>query len=168
VTAVFTTHTELDGYGVAWIGGTTVKVIEVMLDKSACGWSPEEIHFHHPHLSLAQIHAALTYYYENQDVMDAQIRRGLEESDELAAQLSDPRFRKTLRDLKRSVSALGFYSLSSRLYYYARLIEERCDCLLPLQRNRKGLPSGNEPTVREHPTCCVTETDRPRFGPQSF
>jgi uncharacterized protein (DUF433 family) len=103
VTAVFTTHLELDGYGVAWIGDTRVKVIEVVLDKIAYGWSPEEIHFQHPQLSLAQIHAALTYYYENQDDLDAAIRRGLEESDALAVQLSDPGFRKTLRDLKRSV-----------------------------------------------------------------
>jgi uncharacterized protein (DUF433 family) len=103
VTAVFTTHIELDGYGVAWIGDTRIKVIEVVLDKIAYGWSPEEIHFQHPHLSLAQIHAALTYYYENQDVIDGQIRSGLEESDGLAAQLSDPGFRTTLRDLKRSV-----------------------------------------------------------------
>jgi uncharacterized protein (DUF433 family) len=103
MTAVFTTHIELDGYGVAWIGDTRVKVIEVVLDKIAYGWGPEEIHFQHPHLSLAQIHAALTYYYENQDDMDAQIRRGLEESERLALQLSDPGFRKTLRELKRSV-----------------------------------------------------------------
>ena len=40
-----------------------MKVTEVVLDKIAYGWSPEEIHFQHPHLSLAQIHAALTYYY---------------------------------------------------------------------------------------------------------
>jgi uncharacterized protein (DUF433 family) len=103
VTDVFTTQIELDGYGVAWIGDTRVKVIEVVLDKIAYGWSPEEIHFQHPHLSLAQIHAALTYYYENQEALDAQIRRGLEKSDELAAQFSDPGFRKTLRELKRSV-----------------------------------------------------------------
>jgi hypothetical protein len=51
---------------------------------------------------LAQIHGALTYYYENQDEVDAQIRRGLEESDELAAHVSDAGFRRRLGDLKRS------------------------------------------------------------------
>ena len=77
MTAVFTTQIELDGHGVAWIGGTKVKVTEVVLDKIAYGSSPEEIHFQHPNLSLAQIHAGLTYYYENQDKVDEQIRRGL-------------------------------------------------------------------------------------------
>jgi hypothetical protein len=33
--------------------------------------SPEEMHFQHPHLSLAEIHAALAYYYENQKQLDA-------------------------------------------------------------------------------------------------
>ena len=62
MTAIFTTQIELEGDGVAWIGGTKVKVAEVVLDKLAWGYSPEESHFQHPHLSLAQIHAALTYY----------------------------------------------------------------------------------------------------------
>ena len=102
MTAAFTTQIELDGQGVAWIGGTKVKVIEVVLDKIANGWSPEEIHFQHQHLSLAQIHAALTYYYENQNNLDAQIRRRLEEAKKLAPQVSDPAFRRKLSDLKSS------------------------------------------------------------------
>jgi hypothetical protein len=75
---------------------------EVVLDKMAYGSSPEEIHFQHPHFSLAQIHGALTYYYENQCVLDAQIKRGLEESDTIGAEASDPAFRQKLSNLKRS------------------------------------------------------------------
>jgi uncharacterized protein (DUF433 family) len=103
VTAVFATQIGLDGQGVAWIGGTKVKVTEIVLDKIAYGWGPEEIHFQHPHLSLAQIHGALTYYYENQSDLDAQIRQGLEEADKLATEVSDAGFRRKLRDLKRSL-----------------------------------------------------------------
>ena len=54
-----TAHIRLDDRGVAWIDDTNTKVIEVALDMIAHGWSPEEIHFQHAHLSLAQIHAAL-------------------------------------------------------------------------------------------------------------
>jgi uncharacterized protein (DUF433 family) len=103
VTASFVTQIELDARGIAWIAGTKVKVSEVVLDKIANGSSPEEIHFQHPNLSLAQIHGALTYYYENQERIDEQIRRGVEESDRLAAQLSDAEFRCKLLDLKRSI-----------------------------------------------------------------
>jgi uncharacterized protein (DUF433 family) len=94
---------ELDNQGVAWIDGTRVKVTEIALDKIAYGWSPEEIHFQHPHLSLAQIHGALTYYYGNQSTLDAQIRQGLEEADKLAVEGSDASFRRKLSDLKRSL-----------------------------------------------------------------
>ncbi len=69
--------------------------------RSLTDQSPEEIHFQHPILSLAQIHGALTYYYENQDEVDEHIRRGLEESDKLAVRLSDAEFRRKLLELKR-------------------------------------------------------------------
>jgi uncharacterized protein (DUF433 family) len=103
VTAIFATQIELDHQGVAWLGGTKVKVAEIVLDKIANGWSPEEIHFQHPNLSLAQIHAALTYYYENQARIDAQIKQKLEQADALAAQVSDPDLRRKLIDLKQSL-----------------------------------------------------------------
>jgi uncharacterized protein (DUF433 family) len=103
VTATFATQIELDDRSIAWIAGTKVKVIEVVLDKVAYGSSPEEIHFQHPNLSLAQIHGALTYYYENQDKVDEQIRRGLEDSDKLASTLSTAEFRRKLGNLKRSL-----------------------------------------------------------------
>ena len=36
-------HIEIDDQGVAWITGANTKVIEVVLDKIAYGWSPEEM-----------------------------------------------------------------------------------------------------------------------------
>jgi hypothetical protein len=46
--STITAHIILDERGVAWIDDTNMKVIEVVLDKLAHGWSPEEIHFQHP------------------------------------------------------------------------------------------------------------------------
>lgn len=74
------TQIEIDGSGVAWVAGANVKVMEIALDKIAHGWSPEEIHFQHPGLSLAQVHAALAYYYENQAETDAAIEGRYRES----------------------------------------------------------------------------------------
>ena len=68
-------HIRRDDHGVAWIDDTNVKVIEVVLDRVAYGWGPEEIHFQHPALSLAQIHAALAYYYDHQAELGAEIAR---------------------------------------------------------------------------------------------
>jgi uncharacterized protein (DUF433 family) len=90
-------HIRLDDRGVAWIDDTNVKVIEVALDKLAYGWSPEETHYQHPHLSLAQIHAALSYYYDHQAEFDAQIQEDLREVDELMAQAGESPVRKRLR-----------------------------------------------------------------------
>jgi len=40
-------------------GGTTLKVVELVLEQMAYGWSPEELHFQHPYLTLGQIYSAL-------------------------------------------------------------------------------------------------------------
>ncbi len=91
---------EIDDKGVAWIAGANTKVIEVVLDKVAYGWSPEEMHFQHPHLSLAQIHAALAYYYENKERLDAQIEQRYENAEQLSRESSDPNLRRKLLELK--------------------------------------------------------------------
>jgi uncharacterized protein (DUF433 family) len=92
-----TAHIHVDERGVAWIDDTNVKVIEVVLDKLAYGWSPEEIHFQHPSLSLAQIHAALSYYYDHQQAFDAEIERQLQEVKAMAAQAGESPLRRRLR-----------------------------------------------------------------------
>lgn len=97
--AVINPHINIDERGVAWIDDSNVKVIEVVLDTLAHGSSPEEIHFQHPHLSLAQIHAALAYYYDHQDALDQAIEQRLQRIDALAAQAGDSPLRRRLRTL---------------------------------------------------------------------
>ena len=53
-------HIDVTAEGVPFIVGTRTKVIEVALDRIAHHWDADEIHRQHPHLSLAQIYAALT------------------------------------------------------------------------------------------------------------
>jgi uncharacterized protein (DUF433 family) len=72
------THVEIDKDGRAWITGANTKVSEVVLDKLAYGWSPEEMQLQHPHLSLPQIHAALSYYYDHQLEIDSEIEQQLD------------------------------------------------------------------------------------------
>jgi hypothetical protein len=38
--------------------------------------SVEEVVKAHPHLTLAQVHAALAFYYDNKEEVDASIREG--------------------------------------------------------------------------------------------
>src|SRR5215469_2402445 len=91
---------ELDDQSVAWISDTKVKVIEIALDKLVHGSSPEEMHFQYPHLSLAQIYAALAYYYEHQSDLDADIQRRWQIVNDLAAKEPDSPLRERLRELK--------------------------------------------------------------------
>jgi len=67
------------------------------LDQIAHGWSPEEIHFQHPHLSLGQIHAVLAYYHDHKDDFDAEIQHSVERVEELRAKTGESPARKTLR-----------------------------------------------------------------------
>lgn len=99
MSTVETAHIHLDVAGVAWIDDTNVKVIEVALDHLAYGSSPEEIHSEYPHLSLAQIYAALSYYYDNQPEFDEEIESQLQEVEALMAKAGDSPLRRRLRDL---------------------------------------------------------------------
>lgn len=50
--------------------GVSVRCIAVW---SNMGMTPEEIAAEYPHLTLAQVHAALAYYHANREQMDADI-----------------------------------------------------------------------------------------------
>ena len=76
-------HIKLDDHGVAIIDDTTMKVIELVLEQHAYGWSPEELHFQHPYLNLGQIHSALAYYWDHKDELDRDIARRLADVDQL-------------------------------------------------------------------------------------
>jgi uncharacterized protein (DUF433 family) len=68
-------HITLDDNSVPIIKGTTLKVVELVAAKHAYGWSPEELHFQHPYLTLGQIYSALAYYSDHQEALDADIAR---------------------------------------------------------------------------------------------
>ena len=76
-------HIVIGDAGVPLIEGTTTKVIELVLDVLAYGWSPDELQFQHPHLTLGQIHSALAYYWDHKEELDRDIERRLERVEEI-------------------------------------------------------------------------------------
>lgn len=76
-------HIELDAVGTPIITGTTMKVVELVIAHLAYGWSPAELHFQHPYLTLGQIHAALAYYWDHQEALDADIERRWQLSEQI-------------------------------------------------------------------------------------
>jgi uncharacterized protein (DUF433 family) len=96
-TRTATAHVWLDERGRAWLDDTNVKVVEVVLDMLT-GMTPEEMyeeHYHNP--SLAQIHAALSYYYDHKAEFDAEIERQVREVDALRAASLESPIREKLR-----------------------------------------------------------------------
>jgi len=76
-------HVVLDERGVPMLKGTTLKVVELVAEKLAYGWSPEELHFQHPDLTLGQIHAALAYYWDHAEELDRDTAERMRKVEEL-------------------------------------------------------------------------------------
>jgi uncharacterized protein (DUF433 family) len=90
-------HIEISAAGGPLVEGTRTKVVEIALDRLAHHWDAEEIQRQHPHLSLSQIYAALTYYHDHREAFDADIREQLSDVDRLAAQQGSSAIRPKLQ-----------------------------------------------------------------------
>lgn len=90
-------HIEVSSDGVPRIAGTPTKVVEIVLDRIAHEWTAEEIHRQHPHLTLAQIHSALAFYYDHQDAVEEDIDRRLRAVKEIRDELGEGKLRLKLR-----------------------------------------------------------------------
>jgi uncharacterized protein (DUF433 family) len=97
MTTVTFSYITLDDGGEAWIAGTSIKVTQVILDKLAYGWSPEEIHRQHASLPLAKVHAALAYYYDHQPELDAQMERDYQEIEAIRTAAGESPFVRRMR-----------------------------------------------------------------------
>jgi uncharacterized protein (DUF433 family) len=97
-------HIVLDGT-VPTLSGTTFKVKDLVAQAQAYGWSPEELHFQHPTLSMGQIHSALAFYWDHRKEIDRQIQDDLESSDRLRDELAQD---SPLRQRLRGQSLLGW------------------------------------------------------------
>lgn len=83
-------HIQIDqATGKPCIVGSGIRVWDVYVLHERRGKSADEIVAAYPHLTLADVHAALAYYWDNKDTIDQQMK----EADEFVQQLkaaSDP------------------------------------------------------------------------------
>jgi uncharacterized protein (DUF433 family) len=79
-------HVVLDEDDVAVIDGTNMKVQELVAERLAWGWSPEELLLNHPYLTLGQIFSALAYYADHQEQIEAAIEADVQLVEELRQQ----------------------------------------------------------------------------------
>jgi uncharacterized protein (DUF433 family) len=73
-------HVVVQDDGTPIIAGTTTKIIELVREVRAWGWSPEEICYQHPYLTLGQVHSALAYYWDHKEELDKDIERHEEQA----------------------------------------------------------------------------------------
>jgi uncharacterized protein (DUF433 family) len=93
--------------GRAWIEGRKVRVTEIVLDWLAWHWDAEQIHLQHPHLSMAEIHAAFLYYYDHKEELDRQISEELEKVKGIREQTQNVKLQARLRALRKAQSAVS-------------------------------------------------------------
>jgi uncharacterized protein (DUF433 family) len=94
-------HIEIRENGKAYIAGTGFKVRMLVEEQATRGVDATELQRSHPHLSLGQIHAALTYYYDHKDEIDSEIAELEAVEREFLAKQGESLGAKKLRELGR-------------------------------------------------------------------
>jgi uncharacterized protein (DUF433 family) len=82
------------------IDGHRIQVEDVAIWHERLGMSPDEIVSEYPSITLADVHAALAYYYENRERIDADIEAAKRYAEEMKAKAGPSRLQEKLRQRK--------------------------------------------------------------------
>jgi uncharacterized protein (DUF433 family) len=66
------------------IAGHRIRVQDIVIWHEMMGLSPDEIVYHYPSITLADVYAALAYYHDHLE----EIRQNIQESEEFAQELA--------------------------------------------------------------------------------
>lgn len=91
---------EIDDRGIARAGGSRSRIVDIVVDVRFNGLTPEQMIEQYPHLSLAQVHAALAYYHTHRDEFDAKIEREAREAEEIRNAAEETPVIKRLKRLR--------------------------------------------------------------------
>jgi uncharacterized protein (DUF433 family) len=93
-------HIVVDARGEAWVADTGYRVADIAIDHLVHGFSPVEIRYqHYGELSLAQIHAALSFYYDHKAEMDKSMQAEADYVEEQRSRAGESPIVKKLRGL---------------------------------------------------------------------
>ncbi len=90
--------------GRARIDGHRITVEDVAIWYQRLGMSPDEIVSAHPSITLADVHAALAYYFDNRERIDADIQEGERFIEELKAKSPPSLLQQKLRQRKHDAA----------------------------------------------------------------
>ena len=86
------------------IDGHRITVEDVAIWHERMGMSPDEIVSSYPTITLSDVHAALAYYYENRQRIDADIEEGQKFVEEMRAKATPSRLQELLEARKANAS----------------------------------------------------------------
>ena len=78
--------------GIAIIEGTRMKITQLVAERLAYGWSPEEFHYQHPDITMGQIYSAFAYYADNEALVHSQIEAEERFVDEISKKIKKSNF----------------------------------------------------------------------------
>ena len=67
-----------------------IRIAQIVADHLGYGWSAEEIVRQYPHLTPAEVHAALAYYFDHREEIDAELADELTALDQAAERPASP------------------------------------------------------------------------------
>ncbi len=79
------------------IAGHRIRVQDVVIWHEKLGMSPDEIVHHHPSITLADVHAALAYYWDNRDEVERAIAEEHALAEEFRRNYTGPLWEKLKR-----------------------------------------------------------------------
>jgi uncharacterized protein (DUF433 family) len=85
------------------IDGHRITVEDVAYWHERMGMSPDEIVSSHPSITLSDVHAALAYYYEHREQLDAAIEEGRRLAAEMKAKAPPSLLQQKLTQMKADV-----------------------------------------------------------------
>ena len=81
------------------VAGTRIRVWDIYVHHEVRGMTPDEIVAQYPELSLADVHAAMAYYWDNREAIDKQMKDADEFVDQLKAATGPGPLERRLRGM---------------------------------------------------------------------
>lgn len=102
-TPVTIDHIDVDENGVPRLCGSRDRVEHIAIQHLSWNQTPKEIaEVVYPHLSLGQVHAALAYYFDHREEIDARVEESDKHVELLRLAADEPTIRKRLREQARA------------------------------------------------------------------
>ena len=93
-------HLMRDSKGTLWIDDSGYRVLDLAAEHLAHGWNAEILQENHPDLSLAQIHAALAWFYDHEEEMRREMHHREAGAAKLLSEMEESPLQRRLREVK--------------------------------------------------------------------